>query len=215
MENLLTNCPVVSETELLGAVSRIQPATAPGPDGITPEHARAAIIEHKQLFRDLYSTCLRLGYFPEEWKLSGLVLIDKPSADNPKKYRPICLLDMFGKVFESIINKRLKEEIKRIGWFNDNQFGFRAGKSTMDAIEKIVAKARSDQVKNAFNTTNWNLILRKARRRGIDQVLLKALPPISLTEKLYWNLEASSKCAPESLRDRCLGRLSGTCCTMT
>lgn len=55
----------------------------------------------------------------------------------------------------------------------------------MDAIEKIVGKVRSDKgkivtaifidVKNAFNTANWDLILSKARRRGISPGLLRVL----------------------------------------
>lgn len=55
----------------------------------------------------------------------------------------------------------------------------------MDAIEKIVGKVRNDRgkivaaifvdVKNAFNTANWDLILLNARRRGISSSLLRVL----------------------------------------
>lgn len=56
----------------------------------------------------------------------------------------------------------------------------------MDAIEKIVGKVRNDRGKivtaifidvfnNAHNTANWDLILLKARRRGISLSLLRVL----------------------------------------
>lgn len=184
-ENSTTECPEVTETELMYAVSRIKAGTAPGPDGISPEHARTAIMEHKDLFRNIYSNCLQQGHFPRAWKLSRLVLIEKPTAANVKKYRPICLLDVLGKVLETLINERLKAEIDLSGGLNNNQFGFRHGKSTIDAIEKIVGIVKNDKtkittaifidVKNAFNTADWNLIIRKVERRKINPGLVKIL----------------------------------------
>lgn len=177
--------PNVTEAELMRAVNHIKIGTAPGPDGITPEQARAAIMAHKDLFRDIYSGCIRSGYFPSKWKLSRLVLIQKPTINDERKYRPICLLDVLGKVLESIINERLKEEIEQSGGFNENQFGFRSGRSTMDAMEKLVEAVKNKDgkivtaifidVKNAFNTAGWSLILRKARWLNISPGLRNIL----------------------------------------
>lgn len=184
-EGLMGASPDVTESELMHAVSRIKIGTAPGPDGINPEQARAAITTHKEMFLDLYSRCFRLGLFPTEWKLSRLVLIEKPTSSEEKKYRPICLLNVLGKVFESIINERLKKEIEQSGGLSENQFGFRSGRSTMDALEKLVEAVRKRDskivtalfidVKNAFNTASWNLILRKAGKFNISPGLRRIL----------------------------------------
>lgn len=182
-EGLMEASPDVTESEPMHAVSRIKIGTAPGPDGINPKQARAAITAHKEMFLDLYSRCFRLGLLPTEWKLSRLVLIEKPTSSEEKKYRPICLLNVLGKVFESIINERLKKEIERSGGLSENQFGFRS--DTMDAFEKVVKAVRKRgskivtalfiDVKNAFNTASWNLILQKAGKFNISPGLRRIL----------------------------------------
>lgn len=178
-------CSQVTDQELMDAVRRIKTGTAPGPDGLSPEHVRTAIEREPQLFRSIYSACLCLGNFPRQWKVSKLVLIQKPTTGNVRKYRPICLLNVMGKVLETIINERLKKEIDRTGGLCENQFGFRSGKSTIDALEKLMEIVNRDRnkiataifidVKNAFNSADWELILRKARRRGVSDGLMRIL----------------------------------------
>lgn len=90
-----------------------------------------------------------------------------------------------GKVFESIINTRLKSEIEDAGDLSNNQFGFRSGRSTLDAIEKITEMVRRSErkivaavfvdVKNAFNTANWKLIMQKIQRRNISSGLVRII----------------------------------------
>jgi len=57
----------------------------------------------------LYNTCLLEGTFPDRWKRQKLLLLPKPGkpAGETSSYRPICLLDTIGKVFERVIATRL------------------------------------------------------------------------------------------------------------
>lgn len=107
----------VTEAELEYAISRIKTGKFPGPDQMLPEHIKTMLIQHKTFFASLYSECIEKAYFPTEWKNSKLILIEKPSTEESaqKKYRPICLLDVLGKVLETIINERLKSELERVG----------------------------------------------------------------------------------------------------
>lgn len=107
----------VTEAELEYAISRIKTGKSPGPDQMLPEHIKTMLIQHKTFFASLYSDCIEKAYFPTEWKNSKLILIEKPSTEESaqKKYRPICLLDVLGKVLETIINERLKSELERVG----------------------------------------------------------------------------------------------------
>lgn len=83
-------------------------------------------------------------------------------------YRPICLLNATSKLFERIITGRIATHMSEIGpHLCDDQFGFRKGRSTMDALnrarqistEKAVqgekALAVSLDVTNAFNSLLW------------------------------------------------------------
>ena len=50
----------------------------------------------------------------------------------------MCLIGVTGKVYEQLINKRLIDEIEQNGGLNEKQYGFRHGKSTIDAVENVI-----------------------------------------------------------------------------
>ncbi|XP_063899258.1 uncharacterized protein LOC135119195 [Helicoverpa armigera] len=60
-------------------------------------------------------------------------------ADSPSAYRPIVLLDEVGKLFERVVAHRLVAHLGGMGPdLADNQFGFRRGRSTVDAIMRLL-----------------------------------------------------------------------------
>ncbi|GBM91478.1 Putative protein in type-1 retrotransposable element R1DM [Araneus ventricosus] len=61
-------------------------------------------------------------------------------ADKIKSYRPVTLLPTIGKVLERILLRRLNHTLKKKNILHHNQFGFRAGRSTDDAIHQLVEK---------------------------------------------------------------------------
>ena len=93
-----------------------------------------------EILTDIYNACLSLGYFPEVFKQAIVVMIHKKgkSKENPLNYRPISLLEPIGKVYETIINKRLKWYLEDNGLLNDLQFGFRPGRSTHTSISTML-----------------------------------------------------------------------------
>jgi hypothetical protein len=113
--------------------------------------------------------------FPERWRRAKLVLIPKDDGTEDRKFRPICLIDALGKVLEHLIKARLQKEVEERGGLSDNQFGFRQGLSTMDAVEEVLKVARFSNsgswgrkeycglvaldVENAFNTASWERIV--------------------------------------------------------
>ncbi|ERL91081.1 hypothetical protein D910_08423 [Dendroctonus ponderosae] len=137
--------------------------------------------QQKELFRTLFTKCLQSGHYPEEWKICRLILLEKPAkpSDTAQKYRPICLLDVMGKVFETIINNILLEEIELKGGY-DNQYGFRKGRSTAKKIVDMIQKHRTDivamiciDVKNAFNSDDWAIIIKKVIARKVEPGLIE------------------------------------------
>ena len=67
---------------------------------------------------------LRTQYFPLVWKHARVISILKPGKDPalPSSYRPICLLDTIGKVFETILLSRILSEVSGRGLLRDEQF---------------------------------------------------------------------------------------------
>ncbi|CAB0032732.1 unnamed protein product [Trichogramma brassicae] len=136
--------PAVTLEELKGAQSRIKERSAPGPDGIPNSALKIAIAARPDIFLRVYTMCLETGVFPSGWKRQRLVLLPKPGKppDEPSSYRPLCMLDTAGKVLERIICDRLEAFTERPGGLSERQYGFRKGRSTIDAIEDVVSTAR-------------------------------------------------------------------------
>lgn len=157
----------------LGAVApRLSKNKAPGMDGIPNMVVKAAITHSPEMLLDVFNRAAEEGVFPEGWKLQRLVLIPKPSGG----YRPLCLLSGVAKVFERLILERLDQylEDQNTG-LSERQYGFRRGRSTVDAVSHVVGVVRDAwsgslkasrtvvmvllDIKNAFNTARWSGIL--------------------------------------------------------
>lgn len=93
------------------------------------------------MFLSTFNSCLKEGTFPKQWKQARLVLLckgDKPE-NLPSSYRPLCMLDTTGKLFERIICNRIEEYYTTSqNGLSSNQFGFRRGRLTIDAINKVM-----------------------------------------------------------------------------
>ncbi|XP_032688151.1 uncharacterized protein LOC116852181 [Odontomachus brunneus] len=95
----------VTEPELAAAAKRLGgKSKAPGPDGVPGRVWALALKELSPRLRRLFTDCLRAGVFPSRWKRARLVLLPKEGrpAEGPSAYRPICLLDEVGKLFERV-----------------------------------------------------------------------------------------------------------------
>jgi len=111
---------------------------APGPDGIPNEVLKVAVDLFPQSFAGMFNSCLRDAYYPPEWKTANLVLLrmQGKALDNPSAYRPLCMLDSVGKLFEKLLTGRLCGHLSKHGQAG-NQFGFRPGRSTLDAMSRV------------------------------------------------------------------------------
>lgn len=180
--------PLFTSEELLKAAKRLKEKKAPGPDGIPAEIVKIVVREHTQLCVDVLNHTLLKGEYPTEWKVAKLVLIEKHKPDQTEKaYRPICLLNVLGKLLERLILNRLNEEIERSGGLATQQHGFQEGKSTISALKKVQGLAdeanskpqRTKElclvitldIQNAFNSAPWEGILEELRKRNIEPYL--------------------------------------------
>ncbi|CAB0043595.1 unnamed protein product [Trichogramma brassicae] len=190
--------PILAVTleELKGAQSRIKERSAPGPDGIPNSALKIAVAARPDIFLRVYTTCLETGAFPSSWKRQRLVLLPKPGKppDEPSSYRPLCMLDTAGKILERIICDRLEAFTERPGGLSERQYGFRKGRSTIDAIDDVISTAREAiagkrwyrgnkkycavvtlDVTNAFNSARWDNILAALRRLLVPDYLLRII----------------------------------------
>lgn len=148
--------------EVWNTIKVLPVAKAPGYDKI-PNSAlkhlpKVAIME----LTHIYTSCLRLAYFPTKCKWAEIVMIPKPGKDHglPGNYRPISQLTTMSKVFEIILLEYLKKFIKP----RHEQHTFRPEHSTTTQLVKLT----DDLVVNVNNkkTHSCNIL---GHGKGISQ----------------------------------------------
>lgn len=109
---------------------------------------KVAVRTSPESFAHAFNRCFAEGCFPPNWKRGKLVLIPKPGKplDSPSAYRPICLLDGCGKLLEKLMVSKLREHLVSDHVISDNQFGFRSGRSTIGALERLKSHVQAATV---------------------------------------------------------------------
>lgn len=194
--------PTVTEGEMNAALFRLRgKKTAPGPDGVPGRVICLAAEYLGDGIRELFDVCLRCGQFPKLWKEGRLCLLQKEGrpADSPSAYRPVVLLDETAKLFEKILADRLVRHLEDIGpGLSDAQYGFRAGRSTIDALDALkslttnavergqVVMAISLDVRNAFNSLPFETLKEAFRFHKVPAYLGRLLEAYLEDRVVLW-----------------------------
>ena len=96
----------------------------------------------------LFKSSIQIGYIPTAWKLVTLRMLLKPDKlpSLTTSYRPISLMSTIMKLFELVIEQRLRSYLEDIGFINKYQLRFRQNKSTDDHLFRL-----SQSVMESFN----------------------------------------------------------------
>lgn len=118
--------------------------------------------------------CILEGVFPESLKFSRVVpILKKGNVDDPSNYRPISCIPTIAKVLEKILKSQVCQYFELYNLFSQSQFGYRSGRSTVQAIDSLVynllltlEKKHSAQVtlcdlSRAFDTVQHDILLGK------------------------------------------------------
>lgn len=186
--------PLFTQQELEEATGTMKKNKAPGPDGIPVEAITVVSTAFPQMMLNMYNTCLQEGVFSNRWKTARLVLINKGKGDplTAAAYRPLCMLDDAGKLFERLLKSRMNEAVEAAGGLSERQFGFRKGRSTIDAVKMLTSKVEMAEagnhysrkmimfvtldVKNAFNSARWEDLIEAMKTNfNIPSYLLRVL----------------------------------------
>lgn len=168
------------EVEIGNIISHLKSDSAPGWDGISNQvlkstkHCLAAPIAF------LCNLSFTTGSVPSDMKMANVCPIYKSGEKQlASNYRPISLLSSLSKIIEKVMNKRLLKYLEELNIFSENQYGFRNGKSTEDAVTKLVDSviAKLDRgyrcagvfldLAKAFDTVSRPLLLDKMERLGL------------------------------------------------
>ncbi|GJQ82629.1 hypothetical protein Trydic_g9936, partial [Trypoxylus dichotomus] len=120
-----------TKSEIEAIVKNLKRKKATGQDGITSEAIKNLPSEGVAAITYIINAILKLGHFPDTWKVAKVIMIKKPGkpSNDTKSYRPISLLPITSKIAERVILNRLNEATEELGIIPHYQLGFREGHS--------------------------------------------------------------------------------------
>ena len=171
--------------EVAFALGKLERGKAAGPDGVLNEMLMFGGVVMVWSLRVLFNVCMRLMVFPRDWCRSLVVpLFKEGEVEDLNNYRGIALSSTVGKVFERVLDGRVREVVED-GVLKEAQGGFRSGRSCADQVFVLrnVLEMRRKQgldsvvafldVRKAYDTVWREGLWWKMRRYGIAENLVR------------------------------------------
>ena len=211
----------ISDDEILQAIKHLKKGKSGGPDSLIPEFFMESIDILLTVLNKLFNRLFQSGYFPPCWSQSIIVPLHKRGDINcTDNYRGISLLDVFGKIYVSIINRRVTFYINVYDKISEAQAGFREGYLTVDnafILSAILQKYLNRKggklyvcfvdFKKAFDSVNRQKLWQVLTTNGIKGNVFKAIYSMYACVKscVRFNNECTNTFdCPVGLRQGCL-----------
>lgn len=137
----------------------------------------------------LFNRCVREGVYPSILKNVKVQPVFKGKGDvqSLKNYRPISLIPIFSKIFESLLSNNLMNYFYSNNLMNKQQYAYQSGRSTVDAVRDVVDRvlvhleggrrvaAIFCDLSRAFEMVSHPLLLAKLEHYGVNGSFLDTI----------------------------------------
>ncbi len=178
----------ISEAEVYEAIRMLKNGKAAGPDRMISEFLKNSACSVVPFLVRYLNKLFSSGSYPDNWSEAVIQPLHKKGDPNiPDNYRGISLLNICGKLYSYIINKRLTQWIEENSIISESQAGFRKRYSTADHLFTLVALIQKQlcnhrklyvafiDFRKAFDsvvrTKLWNIL----RKRGVKGKMYQAI----------------------------------------
>ena len=162
------------------AIKNVTNNAAPGPDQFPAILLKNCADELSIPLYSLFRNSLDSGSIPRQLKSARITPVYKGgSRADPSNYRPIALTSHIIKVFEKLLVNHMTSYLEENNKLNQNQYGFRAGRSCLAQLiahyEKILSSLESNSnvdviyldFAKAYDKVDHGILLHKVRGMGI------------------------------------------------
>lgn len=168
-----------NSTEVKEAMMKIKTNKATGCDQIPPRAIKesAEILCHP--FSELFNYILDKSRIPQQWKLGEVTPVFKKDCSLTKSnYRPLTILPILSKVFETLVHTRISPYFEDI--FHEHVFAYRKYHGTDTALLSLTEQWRKEldlhniigivsmDLSKAFDTLPHKLMVAKFKSYGAD-----------------------------------------------
>jgi len=198
-------CEIITPEEVKVAIGETKVGKATGPSGVASEMLKAAGEGGIMWMVDLFNQIISEEKIPDDWKKSWMVTVYKGKGDalDCGSYRGIKLLDHAMKVFERVIEKRVRRNVN----LDEMQFGFRPGRGTTDAIfivrqlqERYLSKSRElwmafVDLEKAFDRVLREVLWWSLRQSKVEEWIVRVI--MSMYENVTTAVKVKDRASEE------------------
>ena len=155
-----------------------------------PDNIHVTMLKHfgpkmRQCLLNLFNDCYRSAIWP--WKVSRVIFIKKPGKatyTSSSSYRPLTISSQVGKLFERMLNRRLKSFLERNLLIEEEQEGFREKRSSVRSLYRMQL-----EIEEILKTKTCAALLNIDLEKAFDSVwvdgLLVKLNQVGITGRMF------------------------------
>ena len=202
----------ITEEDIAKQIKKMPSSAAAGPDEIPSTLLKNCVDSMKIPLKRIWQQSFEEGHIPDILKTGIITPIYKGGdRTKPQNYRPISLTSHVTKIFEKIVREKITHYMTANDKFNDNQHGFRNGRSCVSQLlnhyntilESLENETEIDVIyldfAKAFDKVHHDTLLGKLQNIGITGKLHQWIKEFLRNRKQYVTVEGATSRASEVL----------------
>ena len=179
---------LIDNTTTLRIIINMKSSTSKGHDGISSELLKLIISDVSKCITTIINQSLTSGIFPNSLKIAKVTSIFKKGNNNSiTNYRPISVLPVISKIFETVICDQLSDYFLTNNLLCAQQYGFKKNSSTelaaLELLDRVLDQLDKHKIpinfhidlSKAFDSLRHDILLDKLTYYGITNLARKLI----------------------------------------